>query len=488
MKQRRIRLSLRNRLLLAVVVVVALALTLAALATHAALESYLFSRVDQSLASSTATISRRLDGDSRDLRPEAFRELVPKDTFVQVRSSDGAIMTSTPVGSDDPANAPNLAPVTTGLNGQGLVVGSAFQTIWPTQPDAGPFRVEISRLKDGRQLIVGRSIDDELSTLRRLNTIGAAVGASALAAAAVAGWLLVRLGLRPLRDVERTAAAIATGAFDRRVPGESNRTEFGRLATTFNNMVDRIQDAFGERDRKEDALKQSEERMRRFVGDASHELRTPLAAVAAYTELFSLGADQRPQDLERIMHGILHETTRMGDLMEDLLTLARIDDGLPLTPRPIELVSIAADSVNAANVIDPSRKVHLTASQPVDLIADGARLRQVLDNLLANVRAHTPPHTRTDVTVNANDINATITVTDNGPGMTPDHAARIFERFYRIDPSRSRRSGGAGLGLSIVEAIVQAHHGTISVTSAAASGTSFTITIPITPTGEPLDP
>ena len=487
MKQRWARLSLRNRLLLAVVVVVALALTLAVLATHAALKSFLVSRVDKALTSSTATISRRLEGDSRDVRPEIFRELVPKDTFVQVRSSSGAITTSTVVGSNDSANAPNLASVA-GRGDGGLVRGSAFQTIRAVRPDAAPFRVEISTLNDGRQLIVGVSIDDELSTLRRLNTIGAAVGVGALAAAAAAGWLLVRIGLRPLRDVERTAAAIATGEFDRRVPGESTRTEFGRLTTTFNSMVDRIQDAFSARDRKEDELRQSEERMRRFVGDASHELRTPLAAVAAYTELFSLGADQRPQDLERIMHGIRQETSRMGALMEDLLTLARIDDGLPLAPRPIELVSIAADSVSAANVIDPSRPVRLTAPQPVDLIGDGARLRQVLDNLLANVRAHTPPQTRTDVTVDANDINARITVTDNGPGMTADHASRIFERFYRIDPSRSRRSGGAGLGLSIVDAIVQAHHGTIRVSSTSGSGTSFTITLPIaSTTSGPID-
>ena len=489
MKDRRRRLSLRNRLLLAVVLVVALALTIAALATHAALETFLISRVDKSLTSSTVAIGRRLDNDTRDVRPEAIRELLPNDTFVQVRSSSGAITTSTFDATDESANAPDLASLTDGGDGLGLIRGPAFQTIQALRGDAAPFRVEISTLTDGRQLIVGVSIDDELSTLRRLNTIGAAVGVGALAVAAAAGWLLVRIGLRPLREVERTAAAIAAGDFDQRVPGESSSTEFGRLTTTFNTMVDRIEDAFTARDRKEDELKRSEERMRRFVGDASHELRTPLAAVAAYSELFGLAVDQQPQDLERTMQGIRQETSRMGALMEDLLTLARIDDGLPLVPRPIELVSIAADSVNAANLIDPSRQIRLTAPKPVDLIGDGARLRQVLDNLLANVRAHTPPQTRAVVTVDTDDITATITVTDNGPGVTADHASRIFERFYRIDPSRSRRSGGAGLGLSIVDAIVQAHHGTICVSSAFRSGTSFTITLPIAAaTTESIDP
>lgn len=219
--------------------------------------------------------------------------------------------------------------------------------------------------------------------------------------------------------------------------------------------------------------------MRRFVGDASHELRTPLAAVAAYTELFSLGARQHPDDLDRSMNGIRKETSRMGDLVQDLLALARMDDGAGLERRPVELVSVAAEAVNPANLIDQEFTVRLTTPTPIDLFADSGRLRQVSDNLLANVRAHTPPGTRTVVTLTANGGYATIVVADNGPGMKVEQASRIFGRFYRVDPSRSRRSGGAGLGLSIVEAIVRAHSGRIRVESQPGLGTAFVVELPL---------
>ena len=475
------RLSLRSRLLFAVVAAVAIALTLASISTRAALRSFLLSRVDNTLASSTEAIGRRLDGDSGDQRPEALRELVPSRTFVQVRSRTGVVVTSSIVGTSDSAATPDLDSVGLGKT-IGLGPNPAFRTVRAIETGVAPFRVELSTLANGRELIVAVSLDEAISTVRRLDTSGIGVAAFSLAVAAAAGWFLVRVGLRPLREVERTAAAIATGEFSRRVPGGSTRTELGRLATTFNSMVDRIQDAFAIRDSDEQELRESDERMRRFVGDASHELRTPLAAVAAYSELFDLGADQRPDDLERTMRGIRKETSRMGVLVQDLLTLARIDDGLPLAPRRVELVSIAADAITAAKVIDPAWPIRLSAVQPIDLTADAAQLRRVLDNLLANVRAHTPAGTQTELVLHANGSQATITVTDDGPGMTAEQASRVFERFYRVDPSRSRRSGGAGLGLSIADAIVQSHRGTICVRSAPGLGTSFVITLPtVTP-------
>ncbi len=478
------RFSLRSRLLFAVVVAVAIALTLASISTRAAFRSFLLSRVDNTLASSTEAIGRRLDGDSGDQRPEALRELVPSRTFVQVRSRTGVVVTSSTVGTSDSAATPDLDSVGLGTT-IGLGPNPAFRTVRATESGVAPFRVEVSTLADGRELIVAVSLDEAISTVRRLDTIGIGVAAFSLAVAAAAGWFLVRVGLRPLREVERTAAAIATGEFSRRVTAGSTRTELGRLATTFNSMVDRIQDAFAIRDRNEQELRESDERMRRFVGDASHELRTPLAAVAAYSELFDLGADQRPDDLERTMRGIRKETSRMGVLVQDLLTLARIDEGLPLEPRRVELVSIAADAIAAAKVIDPAWPIRLSAVQPIDLTADAAQLRRVLDNLLTNVRAHTPAGTQTELILHANESHATITVTDDGPGMTADHASRIFERFYRVDPSRSRRSGGAGLGLSIADAIVQSHRGTICVRSAPGLGTSFVITLPTVTAAEP---
>jgi two-component system OmpR family sensor kinase len=283
---------------------------------------------------------------------------------------------------------------------------------------------------------------------------------------------LVRVGLHPLAEVEATADAIADGDLDRRVPGENAKTEVGHLALAFNTMVGRIQDAFAARDA-------TEARLRRFVADASHELRTPVAAVSAYAELFDRGANVRPDDLGRVMTGIRAETARMGDLVEDLLLLARLDEGRPLEQEPVELVTVAAQALDASTAVGPDWQMRIEAAQPVEVMGDAVRLRQVFDNLLGNVRSHTPPGTHTDIRVSANGDDAVIEVADNGPGLSDEQAARVFERFYRVDASRSREFGGAGLGLAIVAAIVGAHGGTVNVHSDVRQpGAVFVVRLP----------
>jgi two-component system OmpR family sensor kinase len=286
--------------------------------------------------------------------------------------------------------------------------------------------------------------------------------------------------MRPLADVEATAGAIAEGDLERRVPGDEAPTEVGHLAKSLNTMLGRIQAAFAERDATEAELRRSEARLRRFVADASHELRTPVAAVAAYAELFERGANDRPVDLARVMSGIRVETSRMGELVDDLLLLARLDEGRPLAREPLELVSIAAQAVDAARTVGPQWPVRLEAGQPVEILGDAARLRQVLDNLLANVRAHTPEGTSVVVKVGQEGDEAIVVVSDDGPGMTADEASHVFERFYRVDQSRSREHGGAGLGLAIVAAIVESHGGTVSASSAPGRGATFTVRLPAT--------
>ena len=286
------------------------------------------------------------------------------------------------------------------------------------------------------------------------------------------------MGLRPLRAVEGTAEAIARGELDQRVPGEEARSEVGRLARALNVMLERIERAFAQRDATEEELRQSEGRMRRFVGDASHELRTPLTAVAAYAELFEQGASTRQEDLERVMKGIRAETDRMGHLVEDLLLLARLDEGRPLEREEVELVGVAAEAVQTAATVGPSWPVHLVARQPVEVVGDRNRIRQVLDNLLANVRTHCPAGTATTVTVEASDDQAVITVSDDGPGIAAHDAEHLFERFFRVDASRSRQHGGAGLGLSIVSSIVKAHGGTVDAAPGPDGGTTFGVRLP----------
>jgi two-component system OmpR family sensor kinase len=244
-------------------------------------------------------------------------------------------------------------------------------------------------------------------------------------------------------------------------------------------MLSRIQQAFAQRDATEADLRATEERLRRFVADASHELRTPIAAVSAYAELFERGASSRPEDLARVLQGIRTETGRMGRLVEDLLLLARLDEGIPLSTGPVELVSLAADAVRTAATVGPEWPVTLVATNPVEITGDGARLRQVVDNFLANVRAHTPPGTPATVTVRTEGDMAVIEVADNGPGFTEEQAAKVFERFYRTDSSRSRAHGGAGLGLSIAASIASAHGGSVGAAPAPAGGAVFTARIPV---------
>jgi two-component system OmpR family sensor kinase len=291
-----------------------------------------------------------------------------------------------------------------------------------------------------------------------------------LAALAVLGLWVVRIGLRPLEEIGTTAAAIADGDLTRRVERAEPRTEVGRLGLALNAMLAQIEAAF-------DAQAASERRLRRFVADASHELRTPLAAVRAYAELFGRGADRRPDDLERAMTGIGRESERMTVLVEDLLLLARLDEGRPLEREPVELDEVVTEAVDAAVAVDPDRPVDLEAD-PVVVLGDRDRLRQVLDNLLSNVRAHTPPGSPVRVRVGSENGLAVVEVADSGPGMTSEEAARVFERFYRSDSSRSRATGGVGLGLSIVAAVAEAHGGAVSAHSTPGDGATFRITFP----------
>ncbi len=358
---------------------------------------------------------------------------------------------------------------------------SPISQLRPCRPTDRRFGCEPPNSSDGNILIVAQSLEPTGETLHRLLLIELAVTIGAVMIALAGGYWLVRIGLRPLRDMETTAEAIAAGNLTERVPGENETTEVGRLARTLNVMLARIESAFSSRLASERRLRASEARLRRFVADASHELRTPIAAISAYAELFGRGASEQKADLERLMGGIRTETTRMEHLVSDLLLLARLDEGRPMERRSVDLVSLCAEAVHTASTVGPEWPVTFHASQPIEVEGDPISLRQVIDNLLANVRAHTPPGTTVEVSVEPEGDGAMITVVDDGPGMEPDEAAHIFERFYRSDPSRSRANGGAGLGLSIVSAIVANHGGTVSAEGRVGAGTTFTVHLPPAP-------
>jgi two-component system, OmpR family, sensor kinase len=481
-------MSLRTRLLLALGVVALVALLAADVATYSALRSFLYGRVDQQLQGAHRGLVALVDarsgpgpgphpfgpGPGPPLGDADLNQLLPGG-YVQTRDAANRISVPPPTGAyvaPGRRATPRLPSKITGLKASdepGELV--RYFTVPSTTAGGTQFRVRVSTLRDGGQLIAALPLNGVSGTLNRLVNIELAVTSGALVAAVLLGWWLVHVGLRPLRRIEDTAEAIAEGDLDRRVPGDTSRTEIGRLARVLNTMLTRIQDAFAQRDA-------TEARLRRFVADASHELRTPVAAVAAYAELFERGASERPGDLARVMAGIRTETGRMGHLVDDLLLLARLDQGRPLEREPTELVGIAAQAVDAARAVGPSWPVTVEATHPVEIDGDESRLRQVIDNLLANVRAHTPPGTSAVVRVDDDGGDALITVIDDGPGLAEQDAGRVFERFYRVDASRSRQSGGAGLGLAIVQAIVTAHGGRVTVGTAPGQGATFTVRLP----------
>jgi two-component system OmpR family sensor kinase len=266
----------------------------------------------------------------------------------------------------------------------------------------------------------------------------------------------------------------------RRVDETDERTEVGQLGSALNVMLGRIETAFREREA-------SEARLRRFVADASHELRTPLTSIRGYAELFQHGLADRPGDLDTAMRRIDSESTRMAGLVDDLLLLARLDQRRPLEKVPVDLASLAADAAQDARAVDPSRQITCQVPGPCTIIGDEGRLRQLVGNLVANALAYTPPGSPIEITASLGPTQdlapgqAKIAVTDHGPGISADAAAHVFERFWRADPGRVRTQGGAGLGLSIVAAIADAHGGRVGLSETPGGGATFSVELPTEP-------
>ena len=349
--------------------------------------------------------------------------------------------------------------------------------------DEAGFRVRLDRLpREEGVLILAMPLDDVHGTLVDLEICEIVVWAASFVAV---GWVTARRiasALRPLDRIGDEAMAIRAGDLERRVTPTDPETEVGRLGIAVNTMLGRIQEAFAER-------RASEDRLRRFVADASHELRTPLTSIRGYAELFRRGAADRPRDLALAMSRIESEAARMGALVDELLLLARLDSGRPLERDPVDLARLAEDAVCDFRAACPSWPVELDAS-PALVLGDGDRLRQVLANLLANVRQHTPPGTPARLSVRMHGDAALIEVADSGPGLTAEQRARVFERFYRADSSRVRSAGsdgGSGLGLSIVDAVAGAHGGRAVVLPRPGGGLVVAIEIPRTGTGAPDD-
>ncbi|WBC17784.1 HAMP domain-containing sensor histidine kinase [Micromonospora sp. WMMA1998] len=362
--------------------------------------------------------------------------------------------------------------------------------------------------------VVGQNLDDVDLSVRQLLWIDLLVGGAVLIILASVGAGIVRTSLKPLVEIERTAAAIAGGDLTRRVPDpEEGRacptSELGRLSRALNAMLAQIEAAFTARAASEAAARsaemgardaaayaqaseararRSEERMRQFIADASHELRTPLTTIRGFAELYRQGAARAPEQTADLLRRIEDEASRMGLLVEDLLLLARMDRERPIALAPVELPVLASDAVEAARVVDPDRRIELErepGSGPLVVLGDDARLRQVIGNLMTNALTHTPSDAAVTLRLRAETGNvAVVEVADTGPGLTPEQAERVFERFYRVDAARTRRAGGptsTGLGLAIVAALVAAHHGTVEAAETPGGGATFRVKLPLLP-------
>jgi two-component system OmpR family sensor kinase len=330
----------------------------------------------------------------------------------------------------------------------------------------------------GELTTVAIDLSDVASTVRALLWSQVGIGVAVLLVLGIAGYAVVHRSLRPLAEVEETAAAIAAGELDRRVPQRDPRTEVGRLSLALNGMLAQIQRAVASSELSADQARTSEDRMRRFITDASHELRTPLTTIRGFAELYRQGA---ATDIEMLMNRIESESRRMGLLVEDLLLLARLDQQRPLEQRRVDLLMLASDAVHDARSTAPKRDITLEVLDgpgTPEVLGDEARLRQVLGNLVSNALQHTPESAGIAVRVGTADSDAVLEVCDEGPGMSHDDAQRVFERFYRTDSSRARTSGGTGLGLSIVDSLVYAHGGTVSVITAPGRGCTFKVSMP----------
>jgi two-component system OmpR family sensor kinase len=376
-------------------------------------------------------------------------------------------------------------------------------------------------------LVVGVDLGDINQTIGRLVSIDLIVGAIVLLCLAGAGAAAVRASLRPLAEMEKTASEIAGGDLSRRVPDGDPRTEVGSLGRSLNAMLTHIESAFRAQAQSETAARRSEERMRQFAADASHELRTPLTAIKGFAEYYRQrggagangnGSGKLPsEDVDRIMQRVETEASRMGVLVEDLLLLARIDQQRPLEHHPVDVLALAADAVQDARMIAPDRDVKLTVGHDTAflVVGDEARLRQVVGNLMNNALSHTPAGTAVEVSVRSGTLGwqtagnrlgptgpvgiagpttgspwapaVVLEVIDHGPGMTPEQAQHVFERFYRADQARTRATGGTGLGLAIVSALVMAHGGTVALDTAPGRGATFRVALPLDPEAQGAD-
>ena len=480
--------SLRARLIAALLAVAAVGLLVLGGVTYAEQRSFLLTRVDAAARNAFGPVDFALDqagynrpGYARagDGQPPAPADdhgghgpspytYVPPGTYGQRRYPDGTVIGGrfvfiprtytgqTPAVPKLPANIPVGKIITVGSVGDS---GLRYRVLARPTGDQPGSTIAALPLRETDQ------------ALHQLLIVLALVIGGVLAALGVLAWFVVRLGLRPLDRIGQTAGAIAAGDLSRRVRPATPKTEVGRLGISLNKMLGRLEQAFAER-------QASEDRLRRFISDASHELRTPLASIRGYAELFRIGAKRNEEDTAKAMRRIEDEAARMGVLVEDLLTLARLDELPSPAQREVDVAAVARDGAEDARAIAPDRHITVDAQASALVLGDSHQLRQVLANLLRNALEHTPDGSPIEVSVARDNGDVRLEVRDHGPGLPTSEADALFERFWRTEGGRERGKGGAGLGLAIVAGIVEAHGGRVHAANAVDGGARFTVRLP----------
>jgi two-component system OmpR family sensor kinase len=401
---------------------------------------------------------------------QTLPDIASRNVAYMIVGPGGKVWVDLPSGFDDapdarPALPPIPGPLADEMNGRIVTV--------PAVDNSERYRVLLRTGPAGWTFVTAASLRPVEEAVNRLIHVLILAGFAALAVASLASWWVIQRGLLPVDRMVETAAAIAAGDLSRRVPDSDPETELGRLGAALNEMLGQIEAALREREA-------GEARLRQFAADAAHELRTPLTSLRGYAELYRRGALQTPDSVASAMGRIEAEGARMARLVDDLLLLARTDQGRSLEREPVDLVRLAREAADDFAAADSERPLERTFVQSAMVLGDPTRLRQAIDNLLANVRAHTPAGTRARVSVARNGSWADVTVADEGPGIPPENQSRVFDRFWSGDPDQGHTAaGGTGLGLSIVEALVRAHGGSVELRSLPGQGSSFTLRLPI---------
>ena len=464
--------SLRNRLTVGVLILSAFGFAGAGFGAQALLQDYLIHQVDDQLLSVVGGVADRLDqagiarDDDDDQAARAATPLnrVPTSISVTVLDPFGNLIGG--IGGD--FNSNQITDYVKGLlPGQVAAFGAKPFTV---EAPGADFRVATTVLPSSLgSVIVAQSLSDFDKTTHQISIVFLIIGGIVLLFIAFASRQVIKLSMKPLKKIEETAEQIAAGDLSARLENFEPDTEVGRLSTSLNTMLSRIEESFA-------ARAQSEDKLRRFVADASHELRTPLTSIRGFAELHRQGAVPEGEKTKELISRIEKESMRMGYLVEDLLLLARMDQSRELVLVDLDLSSLVTEAVTSAQAAGPDHPITSEIAHNVHTQGDADKVYQVVTNLLANARAHTPAGTAIHVSTYSTKDGAYVSVADNGPGLSAEDQLHVFERFYRVDSSRQRSSDdGSGLGLSIVDEVMKAHGGAVSVASEPGKGATFTL-------------